>query len=72
MVSENARGHGVAQRTCALIRDYGLDELKLDRIYGSLYSANEVMMHIDVSAGYLPVREHDGITEVELLRKDHR
>lgn len=72
MTTEYARGKGVAGRICRTIREYGLDQLKLNRIYGSLFTANEVMMHIDVSAGYLPVLVEDDITHVELLRKDHR
>lgn len=73
MVGEpSARGQGVAGRIARLVRDYGLDILGLQRIYGSLYATNTVTLHIDMAAGYLPYREADGIIYVELLRKDWR
>lgn len=68
----SARGQKVAMRTTVLVRDYALDILKMERIYGSLFASNEVMLHVNVSAGYKIVREHDGIVDVELLRSDHR
>lgn len=69
---DSARGKGVAHRIAALVRDYGLNELKLDRIYGSLYTDNAVTLHIDTSAGYMPYKVEGDITYVELLRKDWR
>lgn len=67
-----ARGQGLACRIAALVRDYGLDVLRLNRIYGSLWAHNEITLHIDMQAGYMPVREHDGIIDVELKREDWR
>jgi RimJ/RimL family protein N-acetyltransferase len=67
-----ARGQGLAHLIAALVRDFGLDVLKLERIYGSLWSHNTITLSIDMKAGYLPVYEHDGIIDVELNRKDWR
>lgn len=69
---DKARGKGLAQRIAALVRDYGLDVLGLERICGSLYTDNQVTMHIDMSAGYMPYKVEGNITFVELLRKDWR
>lgn len=69
---DSARGKGLAGRIAALVRDYGLDTLKLNRIYGSLYTHNRNTLHIDMQAGYMPYREENGITFVELWRKDFR
>lgn len=71
MIGEDCvRGKGLARRIAALVRDYGLDVLKLERIYGSLYTDNQITMHIDMAAGYMPVRVEGNITHVELRRKD--
>ena len=67
-----ARGKGLAGRIARLVRDYGLDTLRLNRIYGSLYTHNQVTMHVDMAAGYLPYKVDGDITHVELWRKDHR
>jgi RimJ/RimL family protein N-acetyltransferase len=73
MIGETeVRGLGLASKIASAVRDYGLDTLKLKRIYGSLYTANRVTMHIDIGAGYNPTKEENGITHVELLRKDWR
>jgi RimJ/RimL family protein N-acetyltransferase len=73
IIGENvARGKGLAHRIAALVRDYGLDCLGLERIYGSLYTANHITMHIDMAAGYIPYAIEGEITHVELLRKDWR
>lgn len=64
-----ARGQGLAGRITRLVRDYALDVLRLERIYGSLWTHNRVTLYIDEAAGYKPYREEDGITYVELLRK---
>lgn len=70
--SPRARGQGVARRICALVRDYGLDTLKLERIYGSLWTANMSTMRIDMEAGYLPYRVEGDVTHVELWRRNWR
>lgn len=73
MIGEDvARGKGLAQRIARLVRDYGLDVLGLERIYGSLYTANEITMYIDMQAGYMPYAVEGDITHVELWRKDWR
>ncbi|MCZ2077905.1 MAG: GNAT family N-acetyltransferase [Bryobacterales bacterium] len=69
---DSARGLGLAGRIAALVRDYGLDTLKLNRIFGSLYTHNRNTMHIDQAAGYMPYREENGITFVELWRRNWR
>ncbi len=69
---DDGRGIGLSHRIAALVRDYGLDVLKLERIYGSLYTVNHVTMHVDMSAGYIPYKVEGNITHVQLLRKDWR
>lgn len=69
---DSARGKGLALRIAQLVRDYALDELILNRIYGSLYTANANTMHIDMTAGYKPYKVEGDVTHVELWRKDWR
>lgn len=72
MVDSSVRGKGMAGRISRLVRDYALDVLNLNRIYGSLYTNNDQVLRIDIAAGYIPYREENGVTYVELWRKDHR
>jgi RimJ/RimL family protein N-acetyltransferase len=73
MVGEQtARGKGVAGRIARLVRDYGLDDLGLERLYGSLWSHNEITLHIDMAAGYMPYKTENGVTFVELFSRDWR
>lgn len=66
------RGQGLAHRIAVTIRDYGIDVLKLTRIYGSLWSSNTRVLKVDVDAGYVPYKIEGDVTHVELWRKDWR
>lgn len=73
IIGENSvRGKGLAHRIAALVRDYALDVLKLERIYGALYTDNAITMHIDMTAGYMPYKVEGDVTHVELWRRDWR